>query len=106
MVPVPGRQARREHPAERLARGFARLVSLPYAPLLHFVRATRPQHGLKRRERLANLHQALKARNPRLRGNFLVLDDVVTTGATAQECARALKQAGAETVCVLALARG
>jgi len=63
-----------------------------------------PQTGLGRAERLKNLQQAFKIRGtppPRV----AIVDDVVTTGATAEHLAAVLKAAGAEPVLVWALAR-
>lgn len=66
-------------------------------------RATRPQVGLTREERLSNLAGAFAAR-PEVAGKrVLLIDDVVTTLGTARECASALKAAGAAEVGVLAL---
>jgi ComF family protein len=82
-------------------------------PVLHGVlervKATRPQVGLSRAERASNLQGALKvpaAARIHVEGRHLVLvDDVLTTGATANAAARALLKAGARSVDVLTFAR-
>jgi predicted amidophosphoribosyltransferase len=107
IVPVPSRRRDTRHPAGILAQALARRLSWPLLPALSFIRPTRPQRGLKRRERLRNLRRAMLCGPGRVRGQaVLVLDDVYTTGATASECARALKAAGAARVGILTLARG
>ena len=69
------------------------------------VRETAPQVGRTREQRLRGVSGAFHARAS-VRGRRVVLvDDVVTTGATAQACATALLQAGARAVQVVALAR-
>lgn len=70
------------------------------------VRKTRPQAGLKASERAKNIKGAFEVKRPDLVENkrILLVDDVFTTGATANECARVLKKAGAESVDVLTLA--
>lgn len=79
------------------------------APLLRGalrrVRETRPQVGSDRAARAANVEGAFAA-SARVAGRDLVLvDDVVTTGATARAAAAALRAAGARSVEVVALAR-
>ena len=71
------------------------------------VRATRPQTELDRTERARNVRRAFAVKHPlSLEGRrVLLVDDVLTTGATANECARALRSAGVATVSVLTLAR-
>jgi len=71
------------------------------------VRDTRPQTGLRGAERRKNVKGAFVVPHPgRVRGrSVLLVDDVLTTGATADACARALKDAGASGVWVLTLAR-
>ncbi len=72
-------------------------------------RRTLEQFGLSRRRRAANVRGAFQI-HPRykeilLSAHVILVDDVVTTGATANECARILKKAGVATVQILALAR-
>jgi len=71
------------------------------------VRMTAPQAGLDRREREFNIRGAFAVQRPeRLGGrHVLLVDDVITTGATAGECARVLLTNGAARVDVLTLAR-
>jgi predicted amidophosphoribosyltransferase len=75
--------------------------------VLQRVRATTAQAGLGRREREINIRGAFAVRRPeRIAGRHLLLvDDVLTTGATAAEAARVLCESGAARVDVLALAR-
>lgn len=88
--------------ADRLAKaaGLRRLTGA-----LRRVRETPPQVGMNRVERARNVERAFAA-SPAVQGRRIVLiDDVVTTGATADACAFALKEAGALHVAVVALAR-
>lgn len=71
-------------------------------PVLRLTRTVRDQVGLTADERRANLTGAIRSTRP-VQGDFVVLDDVVTTGSTVQECARALKKAGADRVFVISL---
>jgi len=72
------------------------------------VKPTNTQTVLTRRARAANVADAFaSAGGPSLRGEKIVLvDDVLTTGATTNACAHALRQAGAGAICVWTLARG
>jgi predicted amidophosphoribosyltransferase len=73
-------------------------------PLLVRARRVRPQRGLTRAERRANIRTAFRARGEPPRAVALV-DDVYTTGATVGAGARELKRAGARTVHVVTFAR-
>jgi ComF family protein len=113
LVPVP------LHPWRRLERGYdqalllareaARAAGLPLAPALRRVRWGGPQGAPGAVSRRANVSGAFR---PRPRGarqiagaRVWLVDDVLTSGATASECARLLKRLGAREVGVLAVAR-
>jgi len=90
--------------ADRLGRHMMRPVSTTD---LVRVTATEPQTSLTRSKRLHNLRRAFVVRDPRpLAGRrVLLIDDVYTTGTTLNECAKALKAAGAASVSAVTLAR-
>ena len=79
--------------------------NLGHGPLIVRVRDTRPQVGLPVGERQANVAGAFEAARELTASSFLLVDDVLTTGATASACAAALRAAGAESVDVLTIAR-
>ena len=113
IVPVPlypAREREREfNQAERLGRRLAEATGIPLEQrLLRRVRPTQTQTLLNREARLRNMRRAFAVRRGRrLNGQRIVLvDDVLTTGATTSACARALRAAGAGTVCVWTVARG
>jgi ComF family protein len=117
LIPVPLHPSRQRergfNQAELLARGFQRKLgrSTGFTPQLNTtcfrrVRATVPQSGLGQRARLENVKHVFAANPEVVRGrSIILLDDVITTGATASACAVMLKQAGALQVIVLSLAR-
>jgi len=113
VVSVPPRRGRMRKigfdQAEIIAEGLAPRIGTKYIRgSLKRVRKTRKQSELSRRERLMNLSGAFALRKPAelFRGKtILVADDVCTTGATMNECARVLKQAGAAKVFCAAIAR-
>ena len=69
------------------------------------IKHTRPQTELSRKERLENVKSAFEVEGDVSGLRILLFDDVMTTGATLRECAKALKKAGAKEVLALALAR-
>jgi ComF family protein len=81
-------------------------LPLSYGNLIR-VRQTQPQTALSRRARLRNLRRAFVVLRPEeVAGKrILLVDDVATTGTTANECAKALRRAGAADVYVGTLAR-
>jgi len=113
LVPVPLHRwrlwRRRFNQAALLAQGISALTGLPTEPqTLARVKATRSQVGLTRAARARNLQGAFRvpeAARPKLQGRrVLLIDDVATTGATANAAARALLRAGAARVDVLTFA--
>jgi len=113
LVPIPlhtSKQRQREfNQAGRLALRLSAATEIPLnTRLIRRVLATRTQTLLTREERRANMRNAFAMRSSeRLNGERIVLvDNVFTTGATANDCARALRQAGAADVCVWTVARG
>jgi len=93
--------------AELLAREVAQTWNVPVRNLVRRRKATAVQAGLTNSKRRLNVQGAFQIRSKaRLDGkHVLLVDDVLTTGATASACARVLKRAGAARVTVLALAR-
>jgi ComF family protein len=112
VVPVPlhwwRRWQRGYNQSEALARALAARLHLPCQPgWLRRIRHTPPQTAQSVTARRENVHNAFRAR-PRAalqRKTVLLVDDVLTTGSTASEAARALRAAGAARVVVAVLAR-
>lgn len=103
--PDPDRRLRRgHHPAERLACDLASVWDCSVEPLLVRVRGSPRQRELTRSERRRNVATAFRAVGPAPRCVTLV-DDVYTTGATANAAASALRKAGARQVDVVTFAR-
>jgi len=109
VVPPLARARLRErgfNQALELAKVVSRSLAVPHAARgLVRLRETEPQPGLKRRERARNLRGAFRCDVPVAGLHVAIVDDVLTTGATAQELARVLKAAGAARVSVWAVAR-
>jgi len=110
LVPVPLHidrlRQRGYNQALQLARQIGREFDVPIAAdLLQRVRATEPQQGLDAASRRGNLRGAFSVARPVLGRRVLLVDDVMTTGATARECAAALRCAGAAVVDVAVLGR-
>ena len=102
-------RARGYNQARLLAAGVARLLDRPLLRRgIRRVRRTPTQTRLTAAQRAANVKNAFApVRGGGLRGRrILLVDDVMTTGATVNECARALKRGGASRVNVLTAARG
>jgi ComF family protein len=129
MLTVPGRELISQHKVEFIVpvplhyirlrqRGFNQAallakrlgatlkISVDYSCLKRS-RWTAPQTGLSRRQRAVNVKGAFELIKPeKVRGkSVLLLDDVLTTGETVNQCSRVLKKGGASEVIVLTVAR-
>ena len=91
-----------------LATTLAKTMGIPSKKLLKRRKWTRAQVRLNRKERLKNIVDVFRAVNKEnIKGrSILLLDDVMTTGATLSACSQVLKTAGAKKIFILTLARG
>jgi ComF family protein len=109
LVPVPlyrWRQAFRGfNQAFELAQLISRRSGLPVANNVMRIRATKTQSGLTADERKRNLQDAFNVTGKLICRRPIIIDDVMTTGETCDQLARALLLAGAERVYVLTIAR-
>ncbi|OGO57148.1 MAG: hypothetical protein A2V85_03220 [Chloroflexi bacterium RBG_16_72_14] len=113
LVPVPVHAGRRRErgydQAELIAGVAAAVLQLPWLAAVERRRATAPQYRLDRRHRAANVDDAFEVRpeaGPAIRGRWVVLvDDVVTTGATLCAAAQALLDGGALATSAVTVAR-
>ncbi len=111
IVPVPlhvkRKRERGYNQSELLARSLAHQIAIPYGRALVRVRPTLPQVGLTDSQRVENVRNAFRCANPQLisERRILLIDDVMTTGATVASASRALLEGGSRRVSVLTVAR-
>jgi len=110
VVPVPlyptRQRARGYNQAELLAKELARWIKKPVAPrALGRIKDTPSQTGLTPAQRIENVRGAFAPSAKLDLGRILLVDDVCTTGATLNACARTLKRAGVEQVVAATVAR-
>lgn len=112
MIPVPVTKKRRlfrkYNQTELLCQELKKLSKLHYEPrILEKTKETVAQKTLNREKRLKNLKKSFSL-NPEFsvkHKNILLIDDVITTGATSNACTQLLKESGADKVYVATLAR-
>ncbi len=110
-VPLHARRRRKRgyNQSYLLAKGLSSKIDKPLKKnLLKRIRSTKSQTDLTARERITNLEAAFKAKKGACvkDQHILLVDDIMTTGVTVNECARTLKEAGASEVSVVTVARG
>ncbi|HAS89780.1 MAG TPA: ComF family protein [Desulfovibrio sp.] len=111
IVPVPLHSSRIRgrgfNQSMHLAKFAAAATGIKFsAKALHRARRTTPQTRLSGAQRRTNLHSAFVAGSTLIKGkNILLIDDVYTTGSTADECARTLLESGARQVEVMTISR-
>ncbi len=106
-VPMTAKEERKRgfNQSELLATDVAGRLKLPLLPALVKTKETPQQKKLSREERTKNLEGAYSCAFSQVKGrSILLIDDVFTTGATANECAKTLIKAGAREVSVLTAA--
>ena len=109
LVPVPMTEERRKsrgyNQAELIAENLSGLINVPVSDKAVKIKETERQATLNAKERAENLKGSFKAYKKDFRNKSVaIVDDVLTTGATADELARVLKRAGAGKVYVLTVA--
>jgi len=109
LVPLPmhpkKQRERGFNQAEVLAKAVGERLGIPIVNALERVLDTPPQSGLHPRQRVENIRGAfavVKNESPQGK-HYIVVDDIYTTGASLNECARVLKEAGASSICGLTL---
>lgn len=117
LVPVPIHRKRLRHrhfnQAEEIARALSAHTGLPVLKALSRARQTETQTRLSRKQRMANLRGVFSLTRSGRKwldqapaAGVVVVDDVLTTGSTVNECARTLRAAGFRKVCVVTVMRG
>jgi competence protein ComFC len=116
LVPVPlhRKRARKRHfnQAAEISLAASNTCGLPVLHGLRRTRATKTQTSLNRKQRMENLRGAFRISNSGRRwidrspGGAILVDDVLTTGSTVDECAKTLRRAGFREVFVVTVMRG
>jgi competence protein ComFC len=116
LVPVPLHRKRFQdrgfNQAAEICRELSRQTDLPVVGALNRIRATGHQTALTRAQRLENLRNAFAVTRAGMREiarripGVILVDDVLTTGSTVDECARTLRRAGLPRVRVVTVMRG
>ncbi len=109
LVPVPLHWKRQLYrgfnQADRLAHSLGKQLQLPVVHVCKRTHGSTPQHELKRTQRLKNLRHKFTVTQPVYQKHLVLIDDVMTTGATLYELSRILLLAGARRVDTITLAR-
>ena len=111
IIPIPLHESRKRergfNQADTIGRILSSLINVPIKyNLLKRVAPTNSQTHLSRAKRISNVKNAFDCPKPLSRSSFLLVDDVMTTGATADACAKTLLTNGASLTEVLTITRG
>lgn len=91
--------------AELIAKALSPALEIPFQPLLKKTLSTKPQAGLSQQDRVTHFQtNTFQATQTTLTGSVLLVDDVITTGATLHSCAQTLLAVGAKHVYCLGIA--
>lgn len=104
LVPLPTSRSAYRRRGFRVPELIARRAGLRTRRLLRHTRRTSDQRGLSRDDRGSNVAMSMAARADAAGRRVIVVDDVVTTGATLAEAVRALREAGADVVAAITVA--
>lgn len=109
LVPVPlykkKLRVRGYNQSEVIAKEISRKTNIPYFNYIKRIKDTKPQMELSKILRIDNIFNAFEVTGDVGGKNIYLVDDVVTTGSTLEECSRVLKEAGANEVWALVLVR-
>ena len=99
LVPIPSAQGNRRRRGrdfiQEICEEISQQTQIPVLPLLTIVRKVSDQSGLSAKDRASNMHGAFGLKPGMFpRGDLLLIDDVVTTGASVSEATRALQSGG------------
>ena len=91
-----------------IAKYLSKLLKIPYLNILIRTKETKPQSKLIKEERNVNIKNAFIVKNTTKinEKNILIIDDILTTGSTLEECSRVLKECGAQKVISAVIASG
>lgn len=101
-VPLTRKQKRKRgfNQAEELGRALSRILEIPYMECLVKIKDNQLQHTLSKNERAKNVKGVYKIADKEINNlNLLLVDDIVTTGCTLEECCKILKKSGCKVLC-------
>ena len=109
LMPVPLHisrlRSRGYNQAYEMAKELAKLTNRPLINSLKRVKNTQMQAQLKLNQRANNVSKAFAVNEPIIHKHIVLIDDVMTSGNTLNECAKTLKKAGAKDVKIIVFAR-
>ena len=106
IVPVPSGDSKRGYnQAELLAKNVSENIGIPFQDILYKKEEYLPQHCTPLKDKEDNIKNKIDCKEKIVGKNVLLIDDAYITGDTKNECARALKECGAENIVCLVIGR-